>query len=246
MLLLILSLVIQVAVVVHILKTGRSTNWIWVVMMLPVAGSIAYLILEVLPELRNSRRGRSVTRGVQDTLNPNRDIQSAFAAYEAKATLATRQNLAQELLKKQNFAEAKRLFEQCLVGSYEFDPELLLGQARAEFGLLSYDACRNTLDLLIEKNPDYRNADAHLLYARALQACGEVSEAVHEYEALHRYFPGPEADYHFALLLRTQQLDSAKAEQLLQGIVGAARKAGKPYQRMHRQWIDLAEKQLRG
>ena len=45
----ILSILIQVALVIHIVKTGRSTTWIWIVVMLPVAGSIAYFVLEGLP-----------------------------------------------------------------------------------------------------------------------------------------------------------------------------------------------------
>ncbi|OIO72489.1 MAG: hypothetical protein CO186_03685 [Zetaproteobacteria bacterium CG_4_9_14_3_um_filter_49_83] len=66
--LIVLSVLLQVAFIVHIAKTGRSTYWIWIVLMLPLAGSIAYFIVELLPELTpNSAKDRNkadLTRGL--------------------------------------------------------------------------------------------------------------------------------------------------------------------------------------
>ncbi len=59
---LILSAILQVALVVHIIKTGRSTTWIWIVVMLPLAGSIAYLLLEVLPDLMAGRQAEGYNK----------------------------------------------------------------------------------------------------------------------------------------------------------------------------------------
>ena len=58
--LIILSVLIQLALVIHIIKTGRGTNWIWVIVMLPLVGSLAYFILVIIPDLTNSRGGRRI------------------------------------------------------------------------------------------------------------------------------------------------------------------------------------------
>ena len=64
----------QVALVVHIIKTGRDTKWVWIVVMLPLAGSIAYLLLEVLPDVSNTRAGQAAGKKVKSVVNPNKDI----------------------------------------------------------------------------------------------------------------------------------------------------------------------------
>ena len=70
----ILSIIMQVALVLHIVKTGRNTTWIWIVVMLPLAGSIAYLVVELLPDFFGSRAGRNATRSIPKVVNPNREL----------------------------------------------------------------------------------------------------------------------------------------------------------------------------
>src|SRR5208283_2170474 len=47
----ILSLLIQAGLIVHVIKTGRNTLWIWAIALLPAAGSAAYVVVELLPGL---------------------------------------------------------------------------------------------------------------------------------------------------------------------------------------------------
>ena len=54
----VLSLVIQVLLIVHCIKTGRNTIWIWVLALLSYAGIIAYIAAELLPDLLGSRTAR--------------------------------------------------------------------------------------------------------------------------------------------------------------------------------------------
>lgn len=58
----ILSVIIQVLLIVHIVKTGRNTTWIWIVVLLPAAGAIAYFIVEILPELMGGRSARKAKK----------------------------------------------------------------------------------------------------------------------------------------------------------------------------------------
>ncbi len=107
----VLSLLLQVALVVHIVKTGRNTTWIWIVVILPGAGSIAYILLEVLPELIGSRTARNATRSVEQIINPNKDINIAARDYSITGTVENTLNLANECFKKGLFQEAKSLYE---------------------------------------------------------------------------------------------------------------------------------------
>ena len=71
---LLISYAIQALLIVHCLKTGRNTLWIWVLMLLPLAGPLAYLVVEVLPELSRSRGATRAARGMRRVIDPGRDL----------------------------------------------------------------------------------------------------------------------------------------------------------------------------
>ena len=56
----IVTLLIQAAFIIHVMKTGRNTLWIWVLIIpgLAFVGMLAYLFVEILPELFRSRTAR--------------------------------------------------------------------------------------------------------------------------------------------------------------------------------------------
>ena len=66
----ILSLIVQIFLIIHVIRTGRDRIWIWVLLFLPLAGGLAYLILELLPEWRRSMGGQKTLRQVKQTLDP--------------------------------------------------------------------------------------------------------------------------------------------------------------------------------
>ncbi len=239
----ILSLIVQAALVIHILKTGRNTLWIWVVVLLPGAGSIAYFVLEVIPELLGSRTARRASRSVEQIINPNKSINAAAQDYALSDTVENSLNLAEECLSKGMYAEAKRLYEKALSGVHEDDPDIMFCLAKAEFSLSNFSESKRILVRLIEKNPDYKNQEAHLLFARNVEALGEVSQALEEYKVLAGYYSGAEAKYRYAALLR-EQGQTEKANALLVEIVQHSKMAGKHFRSLNKEWITLAKKEL--
>ncbi|MEL7450848.1 MAG: tetratricopeptide repeat protein [Pseudomonadota bacterium] len=239
----ILSLIVQVAVVIHIIKTGRNTTWIWVVMLLPGAGSIAYLVLEVLPDLMGTRTARRASRGVGKVINPNRDINASAQDYAMSDTVQNSVKLADECMGKGLYSEAKGLYEKALSGFYADDPDIMFGLARAQFALDEHSDAKTTLDALIEKNPDYKNQHAHLLFARTVEALGDAVKALEEYEVLDGYFSGAEARYRYACFLQTQG-QTEKANSLFNDILDYARTAGSHYRDLNREWLGRSKKAL--
>lgn len=235
----IISILIQVLMVIHIIKTGRSTTWIWVVVMLPLAGSIAYLVLEVIPDLLGTRTGRRALENISKTINPNKDLNRASLSLERADTADNNRRLADEFLVRNQFAEAKELYEKCLRGVHETDPVIMAGLAKAEFGLGDFARTKNILDKLIETNPDYKNEECHLLYARSLEILNDLSGAEHEYKALAQYYSGPEAKYRYALLCKRLG-KMIEAKKLLEEIVSSFRTSGKHYGYLHKEWLAKA------
>ena len=241
---LILSVLLQVAFVIHIVKTGRNTTWIWIVIMLPVAGAIAYLILEILPDLTNSRAGRTAGRKVTSVINPNKSLNHAAHNFSVSDTVENSMRLADECFSKGLYEDAKTLYEKCLVGIHSNDPAVMVGLARAEFMLRHYSNTKSLLDRLIENNPEYKNQDAHLLYARTLEALNDIAAAAHEYEVLHGYFSGPEASFYYGMFLKSQnQYDLAN--RIFNEIISKAKMSSKHYSSLHKEILKRTRDELK-
>ena len=127
-------------------------------------------------------------------------------------------------------------------GVFEDDPKILLALANAQFAGQRYADTIATLDYLRAKNPDFRTADGHLIYARALEESGASDRALEEYESLSRYFPGVEARVRQALLYKKLgQSDEAAAR--LGAVLKDARLAPKHFRRSQREWLDIAQRE---
>ncbi len=238
-----LSLLVQVALVVHVVKTGRSTMWIWIVVMLPGAGSIAYVILEILPELMGSSTAGKASQSLEQIINPNKGIDTAAQNYSVTDTVENSLKLAEECMSKAMYEEAKGLYEKSLTGIHEDDPHIMFQLAKTEYFLGNCAESKHVLELLIEKNPEYKNQEAHLLFAKTVDALGEVAQALEEYQALAGYYLGAEAKYRYASLLR-QQGQTEKANLLLAEIVNSSKLSSKHYRSLNKKWITSAKKEL--
>jgi hypothetical protein len=243
----ILSGLISVGMIVHCIKTGRNTIWVYVLVVLmsmPFVGSAIYAGVEILPELLRSRTSRRAMRGIRSTIDPEGDLRRAETAMKVTGDVASRQRYADELVRLGRAAEAVTIYKNCLTGVFAEDPKLLLGYAHAQFAAGDASGSRQTLDDLIRKNPDFKSADGHLLYARALEAEGNGDKALSEYAALAEYYPGAEATVRYALLLKRSGQDPL-AQQTLQALLERARYAPGHYRKAQQEWLDEAQKALR-
>jgi len=238
---LIISLAIQAALIIHVIKTGRNQIWIWVLALLSLPGIIAYVVVEIIPDLFRSRTAQRTARGLKKAMDPGRDLRRYENEARIAGNVASRQRYAEELVRHQRYDEAIAQYRQALSGLYEHDPNLMLGLAQAQFGKGDAPAARTTLDELIRLNPDFRSPAGHLLYARSLEAEGNVARALEEYRVVAGSFPGAEAAVRYAQLLKAQgQTDEAQkiARELLQ----QARIAPGHYRRAQREWLEAAER----
>src|SRR5678816_314397 len=190
MLYLILSLLIQVILIVHCIKTGRNQIWIWVLALLSLPGAVAYIAVEMVPDLFRSRAAQRAARNVKGVLDPKANLRRYESEMRVTGHVESRQRYADELVNHGHYDEAIAEYRLALTGLYEHDPKLMLGVARAQFGKGDAAAARATLDDLIHFNPDFRSPEGHLLYARALETEGNTTKALEEYKVLAPSFPG--------------------------------------------------------
>jgi hypothetical protein len=243
MLFLILSVLLQAGLVVHVIKTGRNQIWIWALILLPLAGSIAYVAVEILPDLFRSRTAQRTARGFRKAMDPTADLRRYEGETQVAGNVASRQRYAEELVRHERYDEAIAQYTQALSGLYQHDPNLMLGLAQAQFAKADAPAARATLDELIANNPDFRSPAGHLLYARALEAEGNTAKALEEYGVVAPAYPGAEAALRYAQLLQAQGR-KAEAQKVARELLDQARISPAHYRRAQREWLDAAQRLL--
>jgi hypothetical protein len=241
----IVTLIIEVACIVHIMRTGRERYWIYIVFFVPMAGVVAYLLVEVLPDLLRTRTARRLNRQATSWVDPGRGVRARRAELERADTVENRRRLAEEHLERGDFAEALALYEGALVGMHADDKALLMGAARARFGLDDFAGALAALDQLQAAHPSFASGEAHLIYARCLEALGRDDDAAAEYRALIGYAVGEEARCRYAQLLQRRG-DSVAARQLFGDVVKNSRLGTPRYRREQQAWIGIAEQALAG
>lgn len=243
MLFLILGLALQAGLVVHVIKTGRNFIWIWVLVLLSWVGVIAYLAAEILPEMFQSRTAQRTTRGIKKAMDPTADLRRYESETRIAGNVANRQRYAEELSRHGRHDEAIAQYREALTGLYEHDPNLMLGLAQSQFAKGDAVAARTTLDDLIRLNPDFRSPQGHLLYARALEAEGNIAKALEEYKALSPSYPGAEAAVRYAQLLQSQGRRE-EAQKVAGELLEQARIAPAHYRKAQKSWLDAAQRLL--
>ena len=239
----ILSLALQAGLIVHVIKTGRNMLWIWAIALLPGVGSIAYVAAEILPEALGGTTARRAKSGVRRMLDPDGALRRASVEVEVSGNVDARRRLAEELFERGQFDAAIDVYRGGLKGIFEHDPTLLLGLARAQFAKQDFIAARATLELLTQHNPDFKSADAQLLYARTLEALDSLDEAERAYAAIAPGYPGAEARLRYGVLLKRRGKTS-EAQRVLKDLLDGAQLGPAHYRKAQAEWLERARREL--
>jgi hypothetical protein len=239
----ILTILVQAAFIVHVIKTGRNQLWIWAIALLPVVGLLAYFVVEVIPAMFGGRTARRAKAGMQRIIDPDRDLRRAAAEVQISGNVDARRRLAEEFFERAQYEAAIEMYEAGLKGVFEHEPTLLLGLARAHFARRDYAAARATLERLSSQNPDFKSADAQLLYARTLDAQDSLDEAERQYASIAPAYPGAEAKLRYGLLLKRRgKIQEAQRE--LKDLLDSAQLGPPHYRKAQAEWLERARREL--
>jgi hypothetical protein len=238
-----LPLLLDVICVVHAIRRGTIFPWIFVIVFLPGIGALIYIAMEIVPELVGSRGAAKVKAGITGVVDPNRDYRQALREAELVGSVDARRALAEQHLQRGQIGEGVAIYRALGQGQFRDDPVVLLGLARASFLAGDGAGAQEALDQLQATNPGYQSPDAHLLYARALEAQGKDEEARGEYERLVRYFSGEEARCRYAMLL-DRVGETAAAGTVYQQVVKSLDGAPRHYRKAQKEWGDIARRNL--
>ncbi len=185
---------LQIACAVHCVKSGRSGTWVMVIVFFPVIGSLAYVVMEVLPgsgvpQMAGKARAKAAAK-----LDPDKPIRLAREALETADTAANRAALADALMERSLWDEAIQHYEQGeLKAPGGSDRGIRLKLIRALFEAGRLQRARRLLEALEPSPVGGDNDRASLLLARMLEAEGESERALALYADVGVRLPGAEA-----------------------------------------------------
>ncbi|MFD2264028.1 tetratricopeptide repeat protein [Lacibacterium aquatile] len=238
----VLSLLVQVACVVHIMRTGRERFWIYVVVLLPMAGTAAYLVAEVLPGMIGARTSQKMIQNAGRAINPTRDLRRCEQALDMADTISNRQQLAEQYMIHGRPADAEQLYARSLVGMHADDPTLLLGLAQARHEQGNFDGALECFDHMAG-GLESLSPEATLFYARCLEGARRTTDAISVYERIADAYSGEEARCRYAMLLYGQGR-VAESMALFQEILKRADRAKRGYRQDQKAWIDIARQAM--
>ena len=242
-LLVIVSIALQIACAVHVVRSGRQLYWLWILFIGSYLAVAVYVLVAVIPDLRNDPRSRQAANRVRDTMDPERRRRSIQQRLEVADTVDNRRALAEESMRLGDYGNAAELYRSVLKGVYANDASFLLGLALAQANANDFDGARATLDTLYSTNPSFRSADAELLRARVLEAQGDQDAALEHYRTLATSYPGEEARFRYGALLK-QRGHFGEARTVFRDMLTRSKNAPRYYQKKEKDWLDSAQREL--
>ncbi len=250
---------IDIALVIHVIRSGRSMMWfvavaitnllssVWGLMVLAHFGIwIAYLAMAVIPDFFGGHRMRLLRANLSKAADPERAYREAKRDAERIGSVDAKRALAEESLKRGLFADAIRLYEEAMGGPLGGeDPTLMKGLGRAKLMAGEPAEAERLFIRLHEIDPAAFDAEVEFDYARALEALGKNQAAIQQYESVVPRYSGEEAKVRLGLLLeKTGQLE--RAQQIFRDVVEATRDAPRAYRSRQGEWIRVAKQHLKG
>ncbi len=193
-----LPYLLQLACIIHIFKTGRSSGWLYVIIFLPYIGGIAYLIIEILPDLRLGRNLPQFTDIVVSKIIPSHKIDKLKADAEFTPSFNNRKMLADEYLNAGYFDEAVALYDELLQGHESQNTACLLQKAKALYGKAQYEEAGSVINLLEELNFPFSRESEILVKLKIQEHLLDQSQVDMLYENAKQKFNSFEIDYYYA------------------------------------------------
>jgi hypothetical protein len=229
---------LQIFCVVHCLRKGMHTMWIWLIIFLPLIGCIAYIIMEMMN--RNSMQ--QMQSGVGNIIYPAAKIKKLEKQLEFSDTFNNRIMLADAYLSAGNTDKAIQIYETSLTGAFKDNEHVLIQLVTAYYQVQRYnDAIK--VARKVYHNPAF-HTHGHVLYAMALDKIGEADLAEQEFNTMKGKYSYFEARYQYGLFLINKNRIS-EAKKIFNDIVNEFSYLSSFEKRNNRTWYNNAKMELR-
>jgi len=234
-----LIVILQAYCAIHSYRNGTLNRWIFLIIFLPVIGSLIYVYSEIL----SNSRFRKPNIDIGAVFNPGSKITKLENELRFTDTFTNRVKLADAYLDAGQTDKAIELYNASLTGAFSENEHVLAQLVIAYFEKQQYDEVIR-IAKKIYRLPQFTRSKAHILYARALENTGNTELAENEFKAMkgrYSYF-GPRYEYGL-FLVRAGRNDDARA--IFDEMLNEEQHLGSMEKRTNRIWFAKAKEELR-
>ncbi len=234
-----LILALQGYCIYHLIKNRNSYYWIFLILFIPVIGSIIYIVTQVF----NKNDVDKIQNELTTIINPTKKIKDLEAQLQFSETFQNRVNLADAYFEIKDFGNASKHYQASLKDNFQNDFYVVKQLIASYFELNDYE---NVLQYSekIKGNSEFENSIAQFLYGLALDKVGNSDEAEVELRKIDTRY----SNYNERLILAEFLLKKGKkddAKEILQEISTESQHMNKDNRRIYRSTIVQVEKLLK-
>ena len=229
---------LQAICVFHSIKKGNQQKWIWLIVFLPVIGSIAYIFSEMLTK----RDISGVQSNIGSIINPGGRIKDLERRLEFANTFENKVALADAYLAAGMTDEAIALYDSCLTGLFSDNEYVIMRLIDAYYVKERFEDIVKIAARIL-RSVDFAKSHAHVLYALSLERLGQVDMAEKEFQSMNGSFSNFEARFNYGqFLIRSERIN--EAIDLYNEIVQEGQHMTSGEKRNHRVWFGKAKDEL--
>jgi len=230
---------IQIFCAYHAYQRGNLQRWLWIIVFVPLIGSIIYLFSEVF----SGRRMRGPNVDIGALINPGGKIKKLEDDLRFTDTFANKIKLADAYLASGQTDKAVEMYETSLTGTFA-DNEHALSQL-----LIAYYNQERYTDVIaignqIKNSQKFPKSKAHMLYAMSLEQTGQLEAAEKEFKAMKGRYSCFEQRYQYGLFLKRAGRDD-DARKIFTEMLDEVPHLGSIEKQTGRVWFAKAKDELR-
>ncbi|MCR8666564.1 hypothetical protein NO995_02645 [Aestuariibaculum sp. M13] len=233
-----LILAFQAYCIYHLFKNGNAYYWVFVILFLPVLGSIIYLVTQVY----NRRDAEKIQDGIVSIINPTKKIKDLEKRLRFSETYQNRVNLADAYLANKDFYSAIAQYEEALKDKSQNHFYIITKLIDAYFKVEDYNKVIAYAKMIKDKH-EFDKSRAQFVFGLAQDKLGNFEAAEASLKQIDIRYSFYEERLQLAkLLIERQKADEAK--EILQDIVNESQNMTAPNKRMYRNTVSEATKVL--
>ncbi len=190
---------LQLAVLIHAIKSGKTQPWLYIILFLPGIGAIAYIIVEILPGFTTNWNISTIAK-LFDT--PEKRISKLEAEQDTNNTVAHKAALADAYTEVGQYEKAIALYKDCLKGLYADDEAINKSLTVAYILDTKFMEAHEQIERLRKIRKGTLKPDEILLLAQIQEGLGDTKVAEELYAKAALSYPGMEANYRYCAFLQ--------------------------------------------
>lgn len=231
--------VLQLIAIIHAYRSGK-TNWIYILIFLPLVGAAAYLIVEVLPGLQGGKLG-FLTANLFDSRESIPELEKNLRISD---TFMNRTALARAYASRKKYEQAIAMYQSALQGMYKDDLDVILQLGRLHFLNENYSESIQQYQRATSLNQGkFIRPDDELWLGISLLENKQYAEAEAVLQNHQRFHKTVDSLYYLGEVYR-QQGESEKARAFYQKAIDQTDLIPKQNRPFHMQFVRKSRKAL--